>query len=414
MTKSKYAVIAVFVILCLNQAWSGGVADQLAEVAAATRGQRIGMITNPSGCDETGRLDADALMLEHGTSITAFFAPEHGLRGALPPGVGGGDYIDPETSIPVYAVYGTRNAPTSEQLAMVDALVCDLQDVGVRFYTFMWTMTYCMEAAAANGKSFFIIDRPNPIGGILVEGRPNTLNYGLIGRLGPGAAFCVATRHGMTAGEIATMWNTEWMIPQANLHVIKAPGWRRGQWWTETGRRFVPPSPNMRTPDTASVYPGTCIFEGSNISEGRGTTNPFELIGAPFINTQAYADRLTSLALPGVRFDPATFTPASSKWSGKTCGGARVTVTNRDVFEPVRAGMIMLQTAYQMYPSQVTITTYASDLMGVPNLHNRIKTEPVDSIVAEWQQLLVDFKAFRSRCLLYPDGGAVVGGWELF
>jgi len=241
---------------------TSGVQEQLNVLVAVAQGKRIGMITNPSGCDELGALDADYLIAAAGTTVTAFFAPEHGLRGTLPPGVPGGDYIDPETGIPVYAVYGIRNAPTDAQLATVDLLVFDMQDVGVRFYTFVWTMTHCMEAAARNGKPFYVIDRPNPIGGMRVEGAPNTIDYGLIGRLGPGAVFGVSTRHGMTVGEIALMWNREWMSPKVSLDVIRVPGWERWMWWSDTGRVFVAPSPNMRTTATATVYPGTCIFEG--------------------------------------------------------------------------------------------------------------------------------------------------------
>lgn len=369
------------------------------------QGKRIGMITNPSGCDESGNLDADYLTNAPGVTITAFFAPEHGLRGTLPPGVGGGDYVDPATGIPVYDIYSLRNAPTDAQLAGVDLLVFDLQEVGVRFYTFLWTMTYCLEAAARNGKPFYIVDRPNPVGGMRVEGSPNTVDYGIIGRLGTGAAFGVATRHGMTAGEVAKMWNEEWMSPKVELHVILMPTWTRDQWWAETGRVFVRPSPNMRTTNTATVYPGTCIIEGSNLSEGRGTDKPFEKIGAPFINGATLASALATNGLAGVRFDPVTFTPTSSKHSGKLCGGVQVVVTNRDTFDPIRTGLCLLQTAYKVYPTQVTITSYAANLMGVPGLNTSLKTQSVDAIIAGWQTRLAQFRALRRNYLLYPEPG---------
>lgn len=395
-------------VLLLAFAWvlacSGAtpVQQQLDTLVAAAQGQRIGLITNPSGCDEAGNLDANHL-LSSGATITAFFAPEHGLRGTLPPGVGGGDYIDPDTGIPVYAVYGTRNAPADSQLTNVDLLVFDMQDVGVRFYTFVWTMTYCMEAAARNGKPFYVIDRPNPIGGMMVDGAANTSDHGLVGRLGAGAASGACTRHGMTVGEIARMWNTEWMSPKVVLHVLPAPGWRREQWWTDTGRVFVAPSPNMRTPAAATVYPGTCIFEGSNLSEGRGTDKPFEKIGATFINGTNYAAALNALGLAGVRFDAITFTPTNSKFSGKLCGGVQVVVQDRNVFEPIRTGLCMLQTAWQLYPANVSITSYAGTLMAVPGLEHRIKTNSVDSIIAGWQGGLKEFRNVRRRYLLYPE-----------
>jgi uncharacterized protein YbbC (DUF1343 family) len=408
-------VVAVAGVLgsgsCARAQVTSGVLQQLDAVVTAAQGKRIGMMTNPSGCDEAGALDADYLIHASGTTVTAFFAPEHGLRGD---NMTSGDYIDPQTSIPVYAVYGSRNAPTDAQLATVDILVFDLQDVGVRFYTFQWTMTYSMEAAARNAKPFYVIDRPNPIGGLRAEGAPNTVDYGVVGRLGPGAAFGVSARHGLTVGELATMWNTEWMSPKADLHVIRIPGWERWMWWTDTGRVFVRPSPNMRTPAAATVYPGTCIFEGSNVSEGRGTDMPFEKIGAPFINATAYANALTSLSLPGVQFTPVSFTPTSSDWTGQLCGGVQLTVIDRDAFDPIRTGMYMLKIAYQLYPSRVTITSYAGDLMGVPNLQNRIKTESVDTIIAGWQANLALYRTLRSGYLLYPDGPSRVTDWELY
>ncbi len=400
----KTGVIGLL-LLTLPAALHGATAvqQQLNALTTAAQGKRVGLITNPSGCDEAGHPDADYLLYTNGVSITAFFAPEHGLRGTLPPGQTGGDYVDPQTGIPVYAVYGIRNAPTDAQLTNVDLLVFDLQDVGVRFYTFVWTMTYCMEAAARNGKPFYVIDRPNPIGGMRVEGAPNTVDYGVIGRLGPGAAFGVATRHGLTAGEIAWMWNGEWMSPKVELHILTMPSWSRGQWWLETGRVFVAPSPNMRTTNTATVYPGTCIFEGSNLSVGRGTDKPFEQVGAPFVNGSAWAVCLRTNGLPGVCFDPVTFTPTNSVWANQSCGGVQVVVTNRDTFDPIRTGLCMLQTVHRLYPTQVTITYYAANLMGVPGLNTTIKTADINVIIAGWQTDLAQFRALRRLYLLYPE-----------
>ena len=413
MNASLPRILACTILMFSAIAAPAGVKQQLDDFIQFAQGKRIGMITNLSGCDELGNSDVDYLVQAQGTTITAFFAPEHGIRGTLPPGVGGGDYIDPQTGIPVYAVYGTRNAPTSAQLATVDLLLFDMQDVGVRFYTFVWTMTYCMEAAAAAGKPFYIIDRPNPINGITVEGAPNTVNSGLVGRLGTGATFGVATRHGMTVGEIGTMWNTEWMNPEVQLTVIKMTSWDRRHFWRDTGRVFVAPSPNMRTPEAAIAYPGTCIFESSNISEGRGTAEPFEVITAPFINAQSYADQLNTLGLAGVHFDPVTTTPASSDFAGQVCHGVKVIVTDRAVLKPVTTGMEMLRKAYLMYPSNVTISSYAATLMGVPNLQNRIKTESVATIEAGWQDTLAQFRALRANYLIYPEPAAAAD-WHLY
>lgn len=403
-------VLAAVVVLTANAGTLIGgtkspVQRQLEELLSQARGKRIGMVTNPSGCDEKGRQDVDYLLASGETTITAFFSPEHGLRGALPAGSGDKDYIDPVTSVPVYAIYKVRKAPTAEQLKGVDVLVYDIQDVGVRFYTFMWSMTLCMEAAAESHVPFYVIDRPNPITGTRVEGAPNTKDYGLIGRLGKGAEFGVATRHGMTMGEIATMWNTEWMQPKAELHVIKMTDWKRGEWWDGTGRQFVPPSPNIRSLDAAIVYPGTCIFEGSNISEGRGSEKPFEYIGAPFIDGKKFADALMKLGQNGVRFEPVTFTPTASKHKNVPCNGVKVVVTDRNKFLPVRNGLNMLQTAYKLYPNDTKITSTSARLMGIPDLQDRLKVEPVEKIEAEGRPLLEKFEALRAKYLLYPEAG---------
>jgi uncharacterized protein YbbC (DUF1343 family) len=377
------------------------VREQLDELITRTAGKRLGIITNPSGCDEQGDWDLHVLLRSPDTTVTALFATEHGLFGKLAAGAPDGDYVDPETSIPVYALYGPRLAPTDEQLRTVDALVYDMQDVGVRFYTRVWSMTHCMEAAARHGKPFYVIDRPNPLGGLRVEGAVNREDYGLVGRLAPGARFCIATRHGMTVGEIATMWNEEYVTPKAQLHVIRMRNWKREQFWRDTGRVFVPPSPNMRTPEAAVAYPGTCIFEGSNLSEGRGTEAPFLIVGAPFVGARAYADALTSLSLPGVQFQPLTFVPESSKWKGETCGGVRLTVTDPDRFEPVRTGMHMLQVAKRLYPAMTQITPYASRLMAIPGLHETLETSDVDEILRREEELLSDFLQLRAKHLLY-------------
>lgn len=385
---------------------------QIANLIEAVRGQRVGLLTNPTGVDGQFTMLADILHADPQTTLVCFFAPEHGLRGDKQAGAGITDYIDPVTSLPVYALYSVRVAPTDEQLATIDALVFNIQDVGARFYTYVWTMTHAMEACARNGKKFVVFDRPNPIGGLRVEGAPNPGDYGLIGRKWPNAPFGIATRHGMTAGEIAKLVNTEWMSPKVDLQVITMPGYLRDMEFHDTGRPWVIPSPNMPTLDTAVVYPGTCVFEGTNLSEGRGTTKPFEFCaGAPFVDGLALAANLNALGLPGVRFRPVYFRPTFSKFSGQDCSGVQVHVTDKGAFEPVRTGLHILKTVYTMYPSQVTINDTASRLMGVPNLHQRIKTEPVEAIIAGWQADLEAFKAVRQNHLLYPAASAG-GQWR--
>ena len=376
--------------------------QQIDALLAAVAGKRVGLLTNHTGVDSQINQIADILFADSNTTLTAFFAPEHGLRGDQQAGGGVVDYIDPVTGLPVYSLYQVRIAPTDEQLATIDVLVFDIQDVGARFYTYVWTMTHAMEAAAINGKKFIVFDRPNPIGGVKVEGAPNTVDYGLIGRLWAGQPFGVATRHGMTVGELTSLVNGEWMNPRVDLQVILIPGYTREQYFEDTGHPWVFPSPNMPTIDTAMVYTGMCIFEGSNISEGRGTTKPFEMVGAPFIDGVALARDLNALGLPGVRFRPAYFQPSFDDFSGQFCGGIQVHVMDRETFDPIRTGLTALKVVYEKYPTEVTISNYASRLMGVSNLHDRIKTESVESIIASWQVNLEAFKALRAGYLLYP------------
>lgn len=375
--------------------------QQLDELAEMAKGKRLGVLTNHSARTADGLLDIDYLLKNTETTVTAFFGPEHGLRADLSDGQKAGDGIDPESGVPVYSLYGQRQAPLPEQMENIDLFVFNIPDVGVRFYTYIWTMTHAMEACAKAKIPFVVIDRPNPINGTRVEGAVNRDDYGLVGRIGHNAEFGIATRHGMTVGEFATLWNEEWMEPKVDLTVVKAPEWKRDQWLDDTGRDFIPPSPNMRTLDCATVYPGTCIFEGSNISEGRGTTAPFEMIGAPFVDGNKWAEVLNGRNLPGVTFEPIKFTPEARRWKGEECGGVFVRVTDRNALEPVAMGIHMMQTLQELYPEDVRITDYAERLMGTPNLRERMKKESVEEIVKSWEPDLERFKALRAKHLLY-------------
>jgi uncharacterized protein YbbC (DUF1343 family) len=377
--------------------------QQLDELAKLAAGKRLGVLTNGSARDIGGHHDMDYLLSTHETTITAFFGPEHGFRGDAADGHKMGDFVDPATSVPVYSLYGTRKAPTDEQLQNVDLFVFDIPDIGARFYTYIWTMTHAMESCAKNGKPFVVIDRPNPINGVQVEGAVNTTDLGLVGRLTTGTRFGIATRHGLTVGELATVFNETQMKQKVDLHVIRTTGWRRGQWWDETGRPFIPPSPNMRTLAAATVYPGTCIFEGSNLSEGRGTSTPFEIMGAPFIDGTKWADALNAKKLSGVKFEPVRFTPESRRFAHTECGGVRIIVTDRNTFQPVRTGMHMMQTVKKLYPEQVKITSYAGTLMATPGLAERLVNEDADAIIKGWQPGLEEFKKMREKYLLYRE-----------
>jgi uncharacterized protein YbbC (DUF1343 family) len=375
--------------------------EQVQELLKFVRGKHVGLITNPTGVDGRLRMIADRLREDPNTTVVAFFAPEHGLRGNAQAGQKIADQLDPATSIPVFSLYGQRPAPSEEALRGIDVLVFDIQDVGARFYTFGWTMTYIMEAAAQKGIPFVVFDRPNPIGGHRVEGAPNTFDCGLIGRLLSTQSQGVATRHGLTLGELARYVNGEWYANRVDLRVIEIRGWRRSMYFDETGRPWVPPSPNMPTLDTALVYPGMCLFEGTNLSEGRGTTRPFEIIGAPFIHPLVLVAALEKKNLPGVIFRPTYFTPSFSKWQGQVCAGIQVHVTDREAFQPIHSALILLKTIIELYPTQVEVTPFASKLMGMPDFHKRILRESVDSIEASWQENLEKYKKIREKYLLY-------------
>lgn len=377
--------------------------QQVEDLLKVVRGHRVAMLTNPTGVDSQLNFIADLLHQDPQTTLTAFFAAEHGLRGDVQAGGSVATYNDPHTGVPVYSVYGAVKAPTAEQLKDIDILIFDIQDVGVRFYTFAWSMTYAMEAAAKSHVKFVVFDRPNPIGGMKVEGAVNHSDYGLVGRLWPGQRSGVATRHGMTVGELAQLVNGEWLNPKADLTVIPIPGYTRNTSFDATGRPWVIPSPNMPTVDTATVYPGMCVFEGVNISEGRGTTKPFEQVGAPFIDGVALAADLNALGLPGVRFRPAYFQPTFDDLAGQYCGGIQVHVMNRDTFDPIRTALHAVQTLCRKYPDKVTISPFAGKLMAVPDLADRIKTESVEDIIASWQTDLAAFKAVRAKYLIYPE-----------
>jgi uncharacterized protein YbbC (DUF1343 family) len=383
---------------------------QVAALVEAIEGKRVALLTNPTGVDGELNLIADRIEAASPGAVVAFFAPEHGLRGDRQAGAGVDDYVDPITGIPVYSLYRVRSAPEEEHLEGVDVLIFDIQDVGARIYTYVCTMTRAMEAAAQYGVDFMVFDRPNPIGAHIVQGPPNIVDNGNIGRLLPGADFGVPLRHGLTPGELATLVNEEWMDPKVNLQVIPIPGYKRDMWFEEMGRYWVLPSPNIPTLETALIYPGMVLFEGSNVSEGRGTTKPFEMIGAPYINGVTLAQVLNQKNLPGVLFRPAYFQPSFEDYAGQFCGGVQVHVSDRETFEAVRTGMTVLKTVYELYPTETTITSWASRLMGLPDFHERIKTDSVDDIMADWQANLNAYMALRNEHLLYGSGKT---NWEV-
>jgi uncharacterized protein YbbC (DUF1343 family) len=309
----------------------------------ALAGKRVGAIVNPTSVDGQFRHLADLLHRSGTAKLAALFGPEHGIRGEaqyMEPV--GGVVRDRQTGVPVHSLYGSTFeslAPRAEWLADLDALVFDIQDVGSRYYTYVYTMALAMKAAAKAKVGFYVLDRPNPIGGVQVEG--NLVGKGYESFVG---LYPIPNRHGMTAGELAKLFNAEQGFG-CELAVVPCEGWRRSMSFGDTGLAFVSPSPNMPTCDTALVYPGMCQGEGTNVSEGRGTCRPFEQFGAPWLDGTAVAAQLEALKLPGVRFRPVAFTPTFDKFKGQSCEGAFLHVTDRDAFKPLLTGLACWQTA---------------------------------------------------------------------
>jgi uncharacterized protein YbbC (DUF1343 family) len=336
------------------------------------RGRRVGVLCHPASVSADLVHTVDRL-LQVGVRITRLFGPEHGVRGEVQDMVGVETERDRRTGIPVSSLYGGSYeslTPTAADLSEVDVLVVDLQDVGSRYYTYVWTMGLALVAAARAGVAVVVVDRPNPLGGVEIESGPLLPGYESFVGLG-----AVAVRHGMTIGEIARMVRAG--IPgdrrgpfreplDCDLTVVGMKGWRRSMDFDTTGLPWVLPSPNMPTVDTAYVYPGLCLFEGSNLSEGRGTTRPFEIVGAPFIDGHRWAERLHRWNLPGVRFRPLSFLPMFQKFARKSCGGVQLHVTSRAAFRPYRAGVALLLAARELAPADFAWRTEPYEFVSHP------------------------------------------------
>ncbi|MEU9953157.1 DUF1343 domain-containing protein, partial [Streptomyces sp. NPDC047939] len=313
---------------------------------ALLKGQRVGVVTNPTGITSDVRHIVDVMHPDDRVDLTAVFGPEHGFRGTAQAGGSEGRYDDPATGLPVYDTYLKSGQALADVFTAsgVDTIVFDIQDAGARFYTYIWTLYDCLEAAALAGKKFVVLDRPNPVTGRAALGPVLDPAFGtFVGRRE------ISQAHGMTVTELALLFNGEFLADRpAELEIVKMSGWSRSDFFDGTGLPWVPPSPNMPTPETALVYSGTCLFEGTNLSEGRGTTRPFELLGAEGVD-HTWAAAANALDLPGVAFREAYFAPTFSKFQGKTVGGVQVHVQDREVFDPVRTGIALLVTAKQSW-----------------------------------------------------------------
>jgi uncharacterized protein YbbC (DUF1343 family) len=372
--------------------------DRLMENPDILKGKRVGLITNPTGINAERTSIVDLFDQSDDFELTALYGPEHGVRGDAQAGSTVSSYIDEVTGLPVYSLYGATKKPTPDMLEDVDVLVFDIQDVGTRYYTYIYTMAYAMEAAAENGIPFVVLDRPNPQGGLRVDGPVLDPDYASFIGLYP-----IPLKHGMTVGELAQLFNSEYHI-QADLEVVKMKGWKRSMMYEDTGLPFVMPSPNMPTTDTVNVYPATGLFEGTNLSEGRGTTKPFQLIGAPYIQAHEYAKELNDLDLPGVAFRAASFTPTFSKHAGKLTHGVEVYVTDPTRFESTKTGIAMIQTAHDLYPDDFAFLAndFITKLTGNAYVKNMIlEGAPLDEILTKIEDERDAFLPIRKDYLMY-------------
>ncbi|MDT5060111.1 MAG: hypothetical protein QOH63_570 [Acidobacteriota bacterium] len=384
-----------------------GVETLLRERQDLLRGARVGLICNQASVDHGLRHTADLLHEQRGIKLTTLFGPQHGIRGDVQDNmVESAHAVDPQTGLPIYSLYSETREPTEEMLKDVDALVFDMQDVGCRIYTFVYTLANCMRAAKKYGKRVIVCDRPNPINGEMVAGTVLEAEFAsFVGQ------FPIATRHGMTVGELAGMFNKHYGIG-CELEMVRMEGWSRELWLDETDAPWVLPSPNMPTVDSATVFPGTVHIEGTQLSEGRGTTRPFELIGAPYIEASEYAKALSSLGFPGVYFRSCGFQPTFQKHAGSTCGGVQIHVTDRSEFESVIVGVAAVKIAYDLYaehfcwkepPYEYVFDKNPFDVIAGTNKLREVieRGDSIESIAASWTGDLEKFKSEREQYLLY-------------
>jgi uncharacterized protein YbbC (DUF1343 family) len=364
------------------------------------QGKRVGLVTNHSAIDPSRASIIDLIAAGKGFTLTALFSPEHGIRGTEDANVASGR--DEKTGLPVHSLYGKTKKPTAEMLRDVDLLVFDIQDIGTRYYTYSTTLALVMEAAKENDKAVLVLDRPNAIGGEAVEGPilEESLRGAFIGY------FAIPTRHGMTMGELARLYNAEFRIG-CRLDVVKMEGWTRSMYFDDTGLPWVNPSPNMRSLPAAIAYPGLGALEGTNLSVGRGTANPFVWYGAPWIDGAALCAELTGRALPGVRWKPVRFTPAKVPGmpvyphTDQECGGFEVEITDRAAFRPVSASLHVLDALHRRHPKELTFGR-SCGMIGLKSIEADLKAgkSPAE-IERAWQADLDAFKAARKKALLY-------------
>ncbi|MFJ6700459.1 exo-beta-N-acetylmuramidase NamZ domain-containing protein [Streptomyces sp. NPDC091272] len=362
-------------------------------------GAKVGIVTNPTGVTSDVRHIVDVMHADDRVNLTAVFGPEHGFRGTAQAGGSEGRYDDPATGLPVYDTYLKSGQPLADVFTAsgVDTVVFDIQDAGARFYTYIWTLYDCMVAAALAGKRFVVLDRPNPVTGRTALGPVLDRAFATFVGREP-----IAQAHGMTVAELALLFNAEFLTKPVPLDVVRMTGWRRADFFDATGLPWVPPSPNMPTAGTALVYSGTCLFEGTNLSEGRGTTSPFELLGAEGVDRR-WAEAANAERLAGVRLREAYFAPTFSKFQGKTIGGVQLHVHDRESFDPVRTGIALLVTARRSWSGFAwRPDNWIDKLTGNTRVRTMIDAGAgTDEVVGAWQADLAAFRRVRREHLLY-------------
>ena len=369
------------------------------------RGRRVGLLCHQASVTRELTHAVDAVALIRGARLTALFAPEHGIAGAAQDHARVGSLRDRSTGLPVWSLYGRQLAPSPAMLAEIDTLVVDLQDVGSRYYTFLWTTALCMQACARARVPVVVLDRPNPLGGLVMEGNlPDPRFASFVG------LYPLPARHAMTVAELAAYLNATHSLG-CNLAVVPMDGWRRAMTWEDTGLPWVAPSPNMPTPDTARVYPGGCLIEGTNLSEGRGTTRPFELLGAPFLDGRRLARALARRGLPGVTFRAAAFQPAFHKYKGQLCHGVQLHVTDTARFKPFATYLAVIVEArrqsrlfrWRRPPYEFERTRLPIDLLcGGDGIRRAIERGvPLGRLERSWRRELTRFARARRPYLLY-------------
>jgi len=411
-TKRICLLTVICLIVCVlysmdNQKVKAGLDVFLMNHLSMLKGKRVGIVTNQTGIASSGEHIVDILSGIEDLSISALYAPEHGIRGDLPDGTKVASYADKRTGIQVWSLYGEHLKPTQKMLEDVDVLIYDIQDVGARFYTYISTMGLVMEAASEFGKQFIVLDRPNPINGVTIEGPIIEEPYfSFVGQ------YPIPVRYGMTPGELAWMIKGEkWMegMNRLDLKVIPMEGWRREMWFDQTGLPWTRPSPNIPSPLTAAVYPGLCLVEALNVSEGRGTMRPFEQIGAPWIDSHKLAETMNFFRLPGIYFKPITFTPVAlpqaaawNKYRDQDVNGLSLIITDRDSLRPLQVMVHLLFALKKSYPAELELRENLERLIGIPSFRKSIDDlRNPEEILGEWEPGIQAFDKARQKYLLY-------------